>query len=328
MRTFANPEAFLLLIPLAALLLWRFRRRDESLRFPFPSFIPLEQIGSTRPSKLGLVPWILRIGALLVLVIVIARPQSSTSARDITTEGIDIILAMDMSSSMLAEDFKPKNRVEAAKVVAKEFIDGRSSDRIGLIVFAGQSFTQCPLTLDYEMLKSFIDELEVGNIEDGTAIGMALANGINRLRGSAAKSKIIILLTDGKNNRGEIDPLTAAQIAVPMDIKIYTIGVGTEGVAPYPVQTPYGIRYQNVEVKIDEELLQQIAQTTGGTYFRAKDENKLREIYRQIDRMEKSLIEVKEYRTYSELFLPYILAAIFLLILEIILVGTRLRSIP
>jgi len=244
------------------------------------------------------------------------------------TEGIDIIIALDISSSMLAEDFHPKNRIVAAKEVGKEFISGRKSDRIGLVVFAGESYTQCPLTLDYDMVKEFMDRVDVGAIEDGTAIGMAIATGLNRLRESKVKSKIIILLTDGQNNRGEIDPLTAAQAATPLSVKIYTIGVGSEGMAPYPVQTPFGVRYQNMEVKIDEELLKQVASITGGKYFRATDADKLREIYRIIDQMEKTEIEVKEYRSYTELFLPYALAALGLLTLELLLISTRLRKIP
>jgi len=229
---------------------------------------------------------------------------------------------------MLAEDFQPKNRIIAAKEVAKEFISGRKSDRIGLVVFAGESYTQCPLTLDYELLKEFMDRVDVGAIEDGTAIGMAIANGLNRLRDSQAESKVIILLTDGQNNRGEIDPLTAAQAATPLKVKIYTIGVGTEGTAPYPVQTPYGIRYQQIPVKIDEDLLKKVADITGGKYFRALDENKLRDIYKIIDEMETSEIEVKEYRSYSELFLPWAIAALVLLMLEVVLVSTRLRKVP
>jgi len=285
-------------------------------------------IGITRTSWLGHIIWGLRVAVIILLVIVIARPQSTSKEREIHTEGIDIILALDISSSMLAEDFHPKNRIVAAKEVAKEFIDGRISDRIGLIVFSGESYTSCPLTLDYGMLKDFIDKIEVGAIEDGTAIGNALVNGLNRMRESEAKSKIIILLTDGENNRGEIDPLTAAQAATPLDVKIYTIGVGSEGTAPYPVRTPFGIRYQQVEVKIDEKLLKEIADITGGVYYRATNENKLREIYSRIDKLEKTKVEVKEYRTYSELFLPYALAAGMLFLIEIFLSATRLRRVP
>jgi len=328
MLVFHSPYWFLLLIPVTLILIWRLIFWKREARFPFPSFIPLKEMGVERSTIWGYIPWVLRIGAILLLILVIARPQSSSKEREIHTEGIDIVLVLDISSSMLAEDFKPQNRIAAAKEVAKEFIDGRTSDRIGLIVFSGESYTCCPLTLDYTMLKEFIDRIEVGAIEDGTAIGNALANALNRLRNSEAKSKIIILLTDGENNRGEIDPLTAAQAATPLGVKIYTVGVGGEGAAPYPFQTPFGVRYRNVPVKIDEELLRKIADITGGAYFRATDENKLREIYNRIDRMEKTKIEVKEYRTYSELYLPFALIAALLIISEIILSGTRLRRAP
>ncbi|MBC8278655.1 MAG: VWA domain-containing protein [FCB group bacterium] len=329
MISFYSPYAFLLLIPVAGLLAWRFLRwRKKDLRITFPSFIPLEDIGVRKSTRLRWIPWILRIAVIILLVIVIARPQAAFDEKEVHTQGIDIVLALDISSSMLAEDFQPKNRIIAAKEVAKEFISGRHSDRIGLVVFAGESYTQCPLTLDYELLKEFMDRVDVGAIEDGTAIGMAIANGLNRLRDSQAESKVIILLTDGQNNRGEIDPLTAAQAATPLHVKIYTIGVGTEGTAPYPVQTPYGIRYQQIPVKIDEDLLKEVASITGGKYFRALDENKLRDIYKIIDEMETSEIEVKEYRSYSELFLPWAIAALVFLMLEVVLVSTRLRMLP
>jgi len=325
---FQTPWAFLLLIPIAALLIWRLWKWKKSLLLDFPSFIPLDKIGVKKSTSLTAIPWVLRTAALVLLVLIIARPQAAFQEQDVHTEGIDIIIALDISSSMLAEDFHPKNRIVAAKEVGKEFISGRKSDRIGLVVFAGESYTQCPLTLDYDMVKEFMDRVDVGAIEDGTAIGMAIATGLNRLRESKVKSKIIILLTDGQNNRGEIDPLTAAQAATPLSVKIYTIGVGSEGMAPYPVQTPFGVRYQNMEVKIDEELLKQVASITGGKYFRATDADKLREIYRIIDQMEKTEIEVKEYRSYTELFLPYALAALGLLTLELLLISTRLRKIP
>ena len=328
MFNFDAPYLLLLALPVAALLFWRFRYWKREAHVPYPSFLPLKKIGVTRSSRLGFIPWVLRISALILLIVILARPQSSSKVEEIHTEGIDIILALDISSSMLAEDFQPQNRIGAAKEVAKQFISGRISDRIGLIVFSGESYTSCPLTMDYNILEKFIDEIEVGVIEDGTAIGNALANGLNRLRESKAKSKIIILLTDGENNRGEIDPLTAAQAATPFGVKIYTIGVGKEGTAPYPFKTPFGVRYQQVPVKIDEELLQKVADITGGRYFRATNESKLKEIYSIIDRMEKSKIEVKEYRKYSELYLPYALAALGLVVLEILLTGTRLRRIP
>ena len=328
MTNFSDPYLFLLIIPVGLLIFWRFRYWKREARLPYPTFIPLAKLGITKSSRLGIIPWVLRISAILLLIIILARPQSSSKVEEVHTEGIDIMLALDISSSMLAEDFQPQNRIGAAKEVAKEFISGRVSDRIGLIVFSGESYTSCPLTMDYSILDKFIDDIQVGVIEDGTAIGNALANGLNRLRESKAKSKIIILLTDGENNRGEIDPLTAAQAATPFGIKIYTIGVGKEGTAPYPFKTPFGIRYQQIPVKIDEELLKKVADITGGKYFRAKDEAKLKQIYSIIDKMEKSKIEVKEYRKYSELYLPYALAVLGLFLLEIALSGTRLRRIP
>lgn len=328
MTSFADPWVFILLLPLGLLIALRLFRWKREQSFPFPTFIPFHKMGVVRSTRLRFIPLALRIMAVVLLILAIARPQSSSKAREVRTQGIDIVLAMDISSSMLAEDFHPQNRIGAAKEVAKEFISGRTSDRIGLVVFAGESYTQCPLTLDYNILQRFIDRIEVGAIDDGTAIGTALANCLNRLRESEAESKIIILLTDGQNNRGEIDPLTAAQAAQAMGVKIYTIGAGTEGTAPYPVKTPFGVRYQQVEVKIDEKLLREIARATGGVYFRARDERSLREIYARIDEMEKTEIEVKEYRTYSELFLPYAAAALALLIIETALSGTRLRRIP
>ena len=228
---------------------------------------------------------------------------------------------------MLAEDFQP-NRIEAAKAVAQEFITGRTNDRIGLVIFSGESFTQCPLTVDYEVLKSLIKPLKSGMIEDGTAIGLGLANGINRLRESKAKSKVIILLTDGVNNRGEIDPITAAQIAQSFGIRVYTVGVGTVGEAPYPVQTLYGTRYQMVPVEIDEKVLQQVAQMTDGKYFRATDNRKLRAIYREIDALEKTRIEVRSFRRYTELFYSFLMAAVMLLLIDVGVSRTWLRKIP
>jgi Ca-activated chloride channel homolog len=280
------------------------------------------------------VPVILRYLALILVIIALARPQKLLQEKSVQTEGIDIMLALDISTSMLAEDFKPHNRIDAAKQVADEFISGRSSDQIGLVVFAGQSFTQCPLTLDYALLKQLLDRVSVelisgGQIEDGTAIGMAIANGVNRLRSSKAKSRIIILLTDGQNNRGQIDPQTAASAAQALGVRIYTIGVGTEGVAPYPVTDPFGrTYYQQMEVKIDEELLRKIADQTGGKYYRAKDTESLRRIYGDIDRLEKSKIRVHQYRQKTELYFSWLTAALLLLLAEISLTSTRLRTLP
>ncbi|HEX7344168.1 MAG TPA: VWA domain-containing protein [bacterium] len=332
---FRDPLWFLalLILPLAALYL-RWRRARLKIALRFPALEILRKTGGGKATRWRLIPAGLRWAAILLIIIALARPQKLSQEREISTEGIDIMLALDISTSMLAEDFKPKNRIEAAKVVASEFIGARSSDQIGLVVFAGQSFTQCPLTLDYDLLKQLLDHVNVefvtgGSIEDGTAIGMAIANGVNRLRNSKAKSRILILLTDGQNNRGEIDPLTAASAAQALGIRVYTIGVGTEGYAPYPVRDPWGgISYQQVPVKIDEELLRKISDQTGGQYFRAADEQALRKVYQEIDKLEKSKIRVHQYRQRAELFSSYLSLGLFLFMLEILLSKTRLRTLP
>jgi Ca-activated chloride channel family protein len=258
-----------------------------------------------------------------------ARPQSGEKGEEILTEGVDIILAIDVSSSMKAEDFKPKNRLHVAKQVVADFIRGRKNDRLGMVVFAAKSFTQCPLTLDYGILLSFLDQIDIGMIEDGTAIGMALATCVNRLRDSDAKSKVVILLTDGINNRGEIDPITAAKTAKAMGVKIYTIGAGKRGSALYPVDDPiFGRRYVRMPVEIDEETLQEIARLTGGRYYRATDGEALANIYREIGEMEKTEIKTKEYIRYTELFWYFLLPAMVLLGAEIVLANTRFRKIP
>ena len=268
-----------------------------------------------------------RLIALAGLITALARPQSSTSWQNVTTEGIDIILAMDVSGSMLAEDLKP-NRLEASKAVAMDFIAERPNDRMGLVLFSGESFTQCPITTDHAVLKNLFKDVKNGMITDGTAIGLGLANGVNRLKDSQAKSKVVILLTDGENNRGEIPPVTAAEIAKAFGIRVYTIGVGTRGEAPFPFRSPFGgIVYQNIEVKIDEPLLTQIADMTGGKYFRATDNKKLKAIYEEIDKLEKSKIEVQEFRKKHEMFLPWALVAGLLLFLEFILRNTLFKSI-
>jgi len=228
---------------------------------------------------------------------------------------------------MLAEDLKP-NRIEAAKQVAAEFVDGRGNDRVGLVVFAGQSFTQCPLTLDHRVVKDLLEEIESGMVEDGTAIGLAIAQGVNRLKEGKAESKVMILLTDGVNNRGEIDPITATQIASSFGIRIYVIGVGTIGEAPYPFQTPFGVRYQNVPVDVDEKTLRQVAAMTGGEYFRATNNRKLRDIYAEIDKLEKTRIEVRAYRSYTELFYGWVGAGLLGVLVELVLSQVVLRKVP
>jgi Ca-activated chloride channel family protein len=317
---------FLLLIPLIGI--WYFFRGKKNRSTIIYSSFKLfpAQISSLR-TKLIHLPIFLRLIALALLIIALARPQNFSSGTNINTEGIDIAMVLDISGSMLAEDFKP-NRLEAAKQVVDEFIQGRVSDRIGLVIFSRDAFTQCPLTIDYSVLRNLLKDIRSGMLEDGTAIGNAIANGVNRLKDSDAKSKVIILLTDGVNNAGEVDPQSAAEIARTFGIRIYTIGVGTRGEAPYPVQTPFGIRYQMMPVEIDEALLKQIAERTGGQYFRATNNRALKEIYDRIDKMEKSKIEVTSYRSAQELYFSWLAAAFIFLLVEAGLSRTFLRKLP
>jgi Ca-activated chloride channel family protein len=293
----------------------------------FSTLLPFAGVKRSRKERFRHLPFILRTAALALLIIALARPQSTRSGENIYSEGIDIVLALDISGSMLAEDFQP-NRIEAAKAVAQDFISGRQNDRIGLVIFSGESFTQCPLTVDYPVLKNLIKDVHSGMIEDGTAIGLGLANSVSRLKESKAKSKVIILLTDGVNNRGEIDPITAGQIAQANGIRVYTVGVGSVGEAPYPMQTPLGIRYQNIPVDLDEKMLSTIAQMTDGKYFRATDNKTLKSIYKEIDQLEKTRIEVRSYRHYKELFYNYAMFAFVLVLIEIGISYTWLRKLP
>ncbi|NLA62847.1 MAG: VWA domain-containing protein [Bacteroidales bacterium] len=272
-------------------------------------------------------PFVLRVFSIALIIIVLARPQSINQWQETESQGIDIVLAVDISGSMLAQDLTP-DRLTAAKKVAAEFVTDRSSDKIGLVIFAGESFTQCPLTTDHKVLLNLLNEVTFGMVEDGTAIGLGLANSVNRLKDSNSESKVIILLTDGTNNRGQIAPLTAADLARSYGIRVYTIGVGTQGVAPTPVQTPFGIRIQNVEVDIDEKTLTEIAAITGGQYFRAEDNESLSNIYDEIDEMEKYLIKVQNVTRKQELYLPFALLALALIFIELLLRRTWLRSIP
>jgi Ca-activated chloride channel homolog len=322
---------FLLLLLVLPLLVRRFWGRG-GLRRPSLRFSNVSGLQAAVPvglAKYYRLLYAVRIVVILLLILALARPQSSKGDETITTEGIDSILTLDISGSMRAEDFQP-NRLAAAKKVAAEFIRGRRNDRIGLVVFAGHSITQAPLTLDYDVLLGLLDKVEIGMLqEDGTAIGMALANSVNRLRTSQAESKIIILLTDGVNNKGEIDPLTAANLANALQIKIYTIGAGTKGVARIPVEHPiFGKQYRQVKVDLDEETLQAVAELTGGAYFRATDEEHLAQIYEDIEQLEKSTIDVKQYKDYVELFPYLVYAGLGLLGLEIVLAHTRFRRIP
>ncbi|MFA8434255.1 MAG: VWA domain-containing protein [Marinifilaceae bacterium] len=325
---FANPNLLYLLFLLVPMIVWYvLKDKNGQASLQVSTTRVFESSPKSVKSYLRHALFGLRILAMALLIVVLARPQSSNRWQDITTEGIDIVMSLDISSSMLAQDFKP-DRLEAAKDVATKFILGREQDKIGLVIFSGESFTQCPLTTDHAVLVNLFQDIESGMIEDGTAIGLGLANAVNRLKDSKAKSKVIILLTDGVNNQGEIAPVTAAELAKTFGIRVYTIGIGTQGEAPYPVQTVFGTRYQNMPVKIDEEVLTQIAEMTGGKYFRATDNNKLKSIYQEIDKLEKSKIEVKQFSTKSEEYLLFALLGALLLLLEIALRNTILRNIP
>ena len=310
---------WLLAVPLLLAALYIYKEitdRDPHLRVPV-----LAQWTSAPKTPLVLlrhVPEILRFAALVLLVIAIARPRSSSQVEKVDTEGIDIVFAMDVSTSMLARDFQP-DRLSAAKDIAIEFISQRPSDRMGIVVFAGESYTQCPLTTDRATLINLMKDVQTDLIEDGTAIGNGLATAVARMKDSDAKSRVIILLTDGVNNMGEIDPGMAAEIAKTYGIRVYTIGVGANGEAPYPVQTPWGIQMQNIPVEIDEPLLKGIANGTGGRYFRATDNTKLSEIYAEIGRMEKTRTSVDSFPVYKDLFKNYALAALLCLLAEVLL---------
>ena len=272
------------------------------------------------------IPFVLRTAALVLIIIAIARPRSSSQVEKVDTEGIDIVFAMDVSTSMLARDFKP-DRLSAAKDIAIEFIASRPSDRMGIVVFAGESYTQCPLTTDRATLINLMKDVQTDLIEDGTAIGNGLATAVARMKDSDAKSRVVILLTDGVNNMGEIDPSMASEIAKTYGIRVYTIGVGANGTAPYPVQTPWGIELQNIPVEIDEPLLKGIADGTGGRYFRATDNTKLAEIYAEIGQMEKTRTSVDSFPVYKDLYKNYALAALLCLLLEL-LISAILRRLP
>jgi len=324
---FAQPAFFGLLVLLPVLIYWELKKSDGA-----QATIMVSSVGQFRGARswkntLRPLPFIFRMLALACVIIALARPQTRNDEQLVTCEGIDIVLCLDISGSMLAQDFTP-NRMEAAKNVAGQFIDQRPTDRIGLVIFSGESFTMCPLTTDRIVLKTQLANVQSGLLEDGTAIGSGLATGVDRLRNSPSKSKVIILLTDGENNGGLIDPNTAKEIAKSIGVKVYTIGMGTEGFAPVPVQTPAGIVYQKEKVNIDEKLLTQIATETGGRYYRAKDNESLKNIYGEIDQLEKSKIETTTLRRYTEQFYPFALAAALLVLLELLLRWTLLRKFP
>jgi len=325
--TYANPQFFWLFIAWLATIGWYvFRQKRLNPYMQVASVEGLKGVRTSRPIlRHGL--FVLRMMAFALMILVLARPQSSNRWETVTTEGIDIVMALDISGSMLAQDFKP-DRLEAAKRISTQFISGRTNDRIGLVVFSGESFTQCPLTTDHTSLINLFNSVHNGMIEDGTAIGLALANSVSRIKDSDAISKIIILLTDGVNNRGSIDPMTAAEIAKTFGIRVYAIGVGTRGMAPYPVRTPFGVQYQDMPTEIDEDLLKEIAKMTDGQYFRATDNDALVKVYEEIDRMEKSKISVQEHHKKTEEYLKFALVAALLLLFEIILRYTFLRNLP
>ncbi len=325
---FANPEYFYLLLLLIPVIVWYvLKDKISHASIQVSTSKGFHAAPKTYKYYLRHALFALRLIGMILLIAALARPQSSNRFQKSTTQGIDIVMSIDVSSSMLARDFQP-DRLEAAKDVASKFITGRPEDKIGLVIFSGESFTQCPLTTDHAVLLNLFKDIRSGMIEDGTAIGLGLANAVNRLKDSKSKSKVVILLTDGVNNQGEIAPLTAAELAKTYGIRVYTIGIGTMGTAPYPVQTAFGVSMQNMPVKIDEPVLRKIAEMTGGEYFRATDKNKLKAIYNEIDKLEKSKIDVRNYSIKSEEFWILALFAAIALLLEAVLRNTILRNIP
>lgn len=330
---FENVECLFLLLLLVPYIIWYVLRRKKSE--------PTLQVSDThaylkapKSYKVYLVhaPFVLRLVALAMIIFVIARPQTTDNWQNTEIEGIDIMMVVDVSTSMLAQDLKP-NRIEAAKEVAAEFINGRPNDNIGLTIFAGESFTQCPLTIDHAVLLNLFRDIDCsiaqrGMIDDGTAIGMGIANAVSRLKDSKAKSKVVILLTDGSNNRGDISPLTAAEIAKSFGVRVYTIGVGTNGTAPYPIQTQMGVQYLNQPVEIDESTLTQIATISGGNYFRATSNDKLRQVYAEIDKLEKTKLNVKEFSKREEEYQLFAWIALACILLEVLLRNSLLKRIP
>jgi Ca-activated chloride channel family protein len=326
--TFQNPLYLLLLLLIIPLVWWyvmRKQRRDTTLKMS--SLRVFEQISDNKTMYWLHLPFVLRMLAVVMTIFVLARPQTTKSWQNQNTEGINIMMAMDISGSMLAEDLKP-NRLKAAKNVAIEFISSRPNDNIGLVLYAGESFTFCPLTTDHSVLINLFNSVDFGMLEDGTAIGSGLATAVSRIRDSKGKSKVIILLTDGSNNAGDISPETAAEIAKEMNIRVYTIGAGTRGKAPFPFETPFGVQYQNIDVDIDEVMLKTIANLTDGAYFRATDNNKLKEIYAEIDKLEKTKFELEQHNKRNEAYFPFALIALLCIFSEIILRNTVLKKIP
>jgi len=324
---FSAPQFFLLGLLLPVMIVWYVRKNtSRQASFKVSSSKSFEGFTSWK-SMLRHVPFILRLFTIAFIIIALARPQTKTDEQKAEGEGIDIVLCIDVSGSMTAQDFTP-NRMEAAKKVAEDFIDKRLTDRIAVVIFSGESFTQCPLTTDRAVLRSAVESIHNGLLEDGTAIGDGLATSVDRLRSSKSKSKIIILLTDGENNGGLIGPTNAKEIAKAFGIKVYTIGVGTNGYAPFPIKTPLGVVMQQQKVTIDEKLLKEIADETGGKYFRATDNASLNTIYQEINRLEKSKVEISTLTRYTEKFFPFMMIALALLLLEFLLRFTLLKKFP
>lgn len=325
---FANIEYLFLLLLLIPYIVWyilKHKKNNATLQMSDTNIY--SDIKKSYKIYLLHAPFILRIIVLSLVILILARPQTTNNWQNSEVEGIDIMLAIDVSTSMLAEDLKP-NRLEAAKDVAAEFISGRPNDNIGITLFAGESFTQCPLTVDHTVLLNLFQSINSGIVEDGTAVGMGIANAVSRLKDSKAKSKVIILLTDGTNNKGDISPLTAADIAKSFGIRVYTIGVGTNGMAPYPLRVAGTIQYINTPVEIDEKTLTQIAITTNGNYFRATNNSKLKEVYKEIDKLERTMLNVKQYSKRHEEYQWFALIALLFLLLEFYLRNSILKKIP
>ena len=327
--TFREPLAFLLLLAIPPLIYFHFRKtRSGSIKFSSIENLKPISPSWTKWGQEGLL--FLRCVVIVLIAFAMARPQKGVEESRLVSEGIDIVLAIDVSGSMQAEDFqRGRNRLHVVKDVVRDFIKGRQNDRIGIVVFAGRPYTLCPLTLDYGWLMQNLDRAQIGMLEDGTAIGSAIATGLNRLRESTAESKVLIALTDGRNNAGNISPETAANIAKTLKVKIYTIGAGKKGSVPFPMLDPFGNKiYQPVKIEIDDESLTNIAQETGGKYFRATDADKLRDIYREIDKMEKTEIETPEYLEYREFYPYFLIPALLGFLTELTLANTRFRRLP
>ena len=326
--TFASPGylfLLLLLIPIVGWYIWKLHNTNAAVQLS--STASLRQQPKSLRVWLIHIPFVLRVVVIILLSLALARPQLSNRWQSESTEGIDIMMALDISGTMLGEDLKP-NRLEAAKAVATDFVMSRPNDQIGLVVFAGESFTQCPLTTYHSVLVNLFQSVKFGMIEDGTAIGLGLANAVNRMKDSPTKSKVVILLTDGSNNRGDIDPQTAAEIAKTFNIRVYAIGVGSYSKeVKVPIHTPYGVQYGTMNSEFDETTLRTIAQMTGGEYFRATDNNSLRAIYSQIDQLEKTKIRVREYSKRTEHFAPFLMVALACMLLELLIRYFVLRTI-